>query len=165
MEHAERILPTHILAAAGIVTNEQGEILLVNNFRRGWEFPGGIAEVGENMIDAVRREVLEESGVEIEVGEVVCISSNTNTYPGYNGVKEVPTKLILDFLCRSTGGVPRASEENSESAFFPKDQVCSLLQASAIRARFQAYLEYTGRPVYLEYVTKPEFQLKLKRLL
>ena len=99
MGETERFMPTHIVAAAGIVVNSNGEILLVKNNRRGWEFPGGQVEVGENVIDAVKREIMEEAGVEIEVGEVFCISSNTCKYPGYNGIKEVPTKIMLDFIC------------------------------------------------------------------
>lgn len=165
MEQVERVLPTHILAGAGIVLNGDNEILMVKTFRGGWVFPGGQVEVGENVIDAVKREIMEEAGIDVEVGEVFCVSSNTCKYPGYNGVKEVPTKIMLDFICRAVGGTPRPSCENAESAFFPKEQVLGLIQAPAIIERFKAYLEYAGRPTYLEYVTRPSFQLKLKRLI
>ena len=94
-----------------------------------------------------------------------CISSNTSSYPGYNGVKEVPTKLMLDFICRSTGGIPRPSDENSESAYFPKSRVPELIKTPSYLERYHAFLEYAGRPIYLEYVTKPEFKLKLKTLI
>ena len=163
MENTGWVMPTHIIAAAGIVLNEKDEILLVKTRRDGWVFPGGQVEVGGNVIDAVKREVMEETGVEIEVGEVFCISSNTCKHPGYNGVKEVPTKIMLDFICRALSGTPRSSEENSESAYFPKDQILELIQAPAIIERYKAYTEYAGRPIYMEYVTKPMFQLKLKR--
>ena len=163
MDKDVRVLPTHIIAAAGIVINEKDEVLMVKANHGGWVFPGGQVEVGENVIDAVKREVMEETGVEIEVGEVFCISSNTCKYPGYNGVKEVPTKIMLDFLCRAKGGIPRPSDENAESAFFSRDKARELITAPAVAERFKAYLEYAGRPVYLEYVTKPSFQLKLKR--
>ncbi len=163
MDKDVRVLPTHIIAAAGIVINEKDEVLMVKANHGGWVFPGGQVEVGENVIDAVKREVMEETGIEIEVGEVFCISSNTCKYPGYNGVKEVPTKIMLDFLCRAKGGIPRPSDENVESAFFSRDKARELITAPAVAERFKAYLEYAGRPVYLEYVTKPSFQLKLKR--
>ena len=156
-------MPTHIIAAAGIVINEKDEILMVKTHRGGWVFPGGQVEVGENVIDAVKREVMEETGIDIEVGEVFCISSNTCKYPGYNGVKEIPTKIMLDFICKAKGGIPRPSDENSESAYFPRDEVEGLITAPAIVERYKAYLEYAYRPIYLEYVTKPSFQLKLKR--
>jgi 8-oxo-dGTP pyrophosphatase MutT (NUDIX family) len=163
MDKDVRVLPTHIIAAAGIVINEKDEVLMVKANHGGWVFPGGQVEVGENVIDAVKREVMEETGIEIEVGEVFCISSNTCKYPGYNGVKEVPTKIMLDFLCRAKGGIPRPSDENAESAFFSREKARELITAPAVAERFKAYLEYAGRPVYLEYVTKPSFQLKLKR--
>ena len=156
-------MPTHIIAAAGIVINEKDEILMVKTHRGGWVFPGGQVEVGENVIDAVKREVMEETGIDIEVGEVFCISSNTCKYPGYNGVKEIPTKIMLDFICKAKSGIPRPSDENSESAYFPRDEVEGLITAPAIVERYKAYLEYADRPIYLEYVTKPSFQLKLKR--
>lgn len=165
MDKSEWVMPVHIIAAAGVVINENDEVLMVNNIRRGWEFPGGQVEAGENLINAVRREIFEETGIEIEVGEVFCISSNTGKYPGYNGVKEIPTKIILDFICRMKGGAPRKSDENSETVFVPKDRVLDLIRTPAYIERYKAFLEYTGRPVYLEYVSKPEFQLKLKRLI
>ena len=110
MDNTEFVMPVHILAAAGIVINEKNEILMVKNLRRGWEFPGGQVETGENVINGVKREILEETGIEAEVGEVFCISSNTGKYPGYNGVKEIPTKIILDFICYAKGGTPGPSE-------------------------------------------------------
>ena len=102
---------------------------------------------------------------DVPPGEVFCISSNTSSYPGYNGVKEVPTKLMLVFICRSTGGIPRPSDENSESAYFPKSRVPELIKTPSYLERYHAFPEYTGRPIYLEYVTKPEFKLKLNMLI
>ena len=165
MENTAWVMPAHIIAGAGIVFNDHNEILMVNTYRGGWVFPGGQVETGENVIDAVKREVMEEAGIDIEVGEVFCISSNTCKHPGYNGVKEVPTKLMLDFICRAKSGAPRPSEENAESAFFPRENVPELIRSPSIAERYKAFLEYKGRPIYLEYVTRPCFQLKLKRLI
>lgn len=165
MENTGRIFPTHIIAGAGIVINEYQEILMVKTYDAGWVFPGGQVEVGENVIDAVKREIMEETGIDVEVREVFCISSNTGKHPGYNGVKEVPTKIMLDFICKAKHGTPRPSDENSESAYFSKDEVLDLIKTPAIIERYKAYLEYAGRPIYLEYITRPSFELKLKRLI
>lgn len=159
----EWVMPTHIVAAAGVVTNEKDEVLLVKTYQRGWTFPGGQIEVGENLIDGVRREIMEESGIDAEVGEVFCISSNTKKYAGHSGVREVPTKVMLDFICRAVGGEARPSDENSETAWFTKEAALEAITTPAEHQRFLAYLEYSGRPTYLEYVTRPEFVLKLKR--
>ena len=163
MENESYVIPEHIIAAAAVVINEKDEILMINSDHYGWAFPGGQVEVGENVIDAVKREVKEETGIEIEVGEVFCISSNTCRHPGYGGVEEVPTKIALDFICTAKGGTLSASDENSESAFVDRNDVMKLIGSPAIAERFKAYLEYEGRPVYLEYITYPVFQLKLKR--
>ena len=70
---------------------------------------------------------------------------------------------MLDFICHAKEGTPRPSEENSASAFFHKDMVLELIQSPAYIERFKAFMDYMGRPTYLEYVTKPEFRLKMKR--
>ncbi len=43
------VMPTHIIAAAGIVINEKDEVLMVKTHNSGWVFPGGQVEVGENI--------------------------------------------------------------------------------------------------------------------
>lgn len=157
------IMPTHIVAAAGVVENDKGEILLVNTYHAGWVFPGGQVEVGENLIDAVIREIKEESGINVAVNKLFAISSNTGINKGYNGVKEVPTKVMMDFICTFVDGKLCISDENSESCWVKKDKVLDMITAPAIRQRFQAYLNFDGNVQYLEYVTQPEFELKLSR--
>ena len=67
MEH------THLVSVAALVTNDEGKILLVKSPWRGWEYPGGLIEPGESFEAALKREVREESGVEIEVTGFVGI--------------------------------------------------------------------------------------------
>lgn len=165
MENTGWVMPTHIVAGAGIVLNNKDEVLLVKTYDLNWVFPGGQVEEGENVIDAVKREIMEEAGVDVEVGELFCISSNTKKYPGHSGVKEIPTKVMLDFICRAKSGIPRPSDENSESKYVPKDKVLELIKAPAVRERYKSYLEYSGRPIYMEYITKPSFKCKLKRFI
>ncbi len=165
MDRTGWVIPTHIIAGAGVVINDKDEVLMVKTYNAGWVFPGGQVEVGENVIDAVKREIMEETGIDVDVGEVFCISSNTGKYPGYNGVEEVPTKIMLDFICKAVSGTPRPSDENSESAYVSKEKALELIQSPNIIERYKAYMEYSGRPVYMEYVTRPCFELKLKQLI
>ncbi|MBV7332743.1 NUDIX hydrolase [Chloroflexi bacterium TSY] len=65
-----------LVAVAAAVFNEEGKVLLV---RRGrppslgqWALPGGRLELGERLADGVRRELREECGIEIDVGEIVA---------------------------------------------------------------------------------------------
>lgn len=69
--------------------------------RRGWEFPGGQVEVGESLPQAIKREVLEESGAIVEVEGIVGIYSNTSKKQGYNGVKEIPTIVNISLDLRT----------------------------------------------------------------
>lgn len=160
----ERIMPTHIVAVGGIVVHDDGSILLVKNSYRGiWEYPGGQVEVGENLMEALQREIREESGIEVEVGELFCVSSNTCKYPGHSGVKEMPTKVMFDFICRPVGGAECTSEETSEVGWFTPEEARSLIAAPALKERFEAYLSYQDRVTYLSYVTRPQYALHVKR--
>ncbi len=56
------------ISVAAIVINEKGEILLLDHVLRsasGWGIPGGFLARGEQPIDAVKRELLEETGIEL----------------------------------------------------------------------------------------------------
>jgi len=159
------ILPVHCAAVGGVVRNAAGEILLIKNERRGWEFPGGMVEAGENLIDALRREIFEETGVNVSVGELYCVSSNTCSYPGYNGVKMVPPKVILDFICTYESGEPQLTDESLETVFVPESKVLGMMTDPVIVERFRTYLEYSGRPHYLSYKNKPEFVMELKTVI
>ena len=154
-------MPTHIIAVGGIVENENGKILLVKTINGGWVFPGGQVEVGENLVDALAREVKEESGVNIEVGSLLSVISNTGTYKWYDGITDVPTKLMLDFVCKYKSGELCTSEETTEVCWVKKDEVLDVIQHPAYRTRYQNYIDFAGTVTYMEYVTKPEFQIKI----
>ena len=68
--------PTHFVSVAALVENGNGEILLINSPWRGWEYPGGLIEPGETFQEALKREVREEAGVEIEITGFVGICKN-----------------------------------------------------------------------------------------
>lgn len=156
-------MPAHIVAVGGITEDEKGNILLVKTHRGGWVFPGGQVEEGENLIDALVREIKEESGIDVEVSKLIGVYSNTCKYKGYNGVKIVPTKVMMDYICKPISGKLCTSEETTESCWVSKEKVLDMIEAPAIRERYKAFLQFNGTVNYMEYVTKPDFKLKLKR--
>src|SRR5699024_667736 len=157
-------MPVHIVATLGFVENDKGELLVVKERRSGkWVFPGGQVEVGENLMNGLIREVKEESGIDVEVSYLTSIYSNTGTYVGHSGVNIVPTKVMFDFVCKPIGGELSTSDETSDSRWVSKEKVLEMVSAPALRIRYQAYLDYDGKINYMDYITRPEFELKLKR--
>jgi len=156
-------MPLHIVAVGGIVENAEGEILLVQDRRGGWVFPGGQVENGESLIEALVREVLEESGIEIEVSCLIGVYSNTSSYEGHSGVAHIPTKVILDYLCRPVGGRLGISDETSASEWVQRERVLERITAPAIRTRYQAYLDGDDQVTYMAYKTKPDFRIEMQR--
>ena len=62
-------------SAGALIFDEAGRLLILKpNYKKGWTIPGGQVEVdGESPWDACRRETLEECGLEVEHGRLVCV--------------------------------------------------------------------------------------------
>jgi 8-oxo-dGTP diphosphatase len=105
------------------VRDEQGRLLLV---RRGhepyagtWSLPSGRAEPGEQLAATAAREVAEETGLAVEVGDllgVVYRQDPTGTY----------RYEIHDFACTIVGGRLAAGDDADEVAWFGTEQLDSL---------------------------------------
>ena len=107
---------THFVSVAALVTNEKGEVLLVNSPWRGWEYPGGLIEPGESFEAALKREVREESGVEIEITGFVGICKNV--------AKDI---VNIDFTARCIGGQLTTSEESTEVGWFTPEKAMEMI--------------------------------------
>ncbi|MBB6445385.1 NUDIX hydrolase [Bacillus benzoevorans] len=69
-------IPSYKLSVAICVLNKKGEILLVKNKIRGWEFPGGYVDYGETIGEAAVREVKEETGTDIRLTRFLGFEQN-----------------------------------------------------------------------------------------
>ena len=119
----------HKVSAAAMVTNDKGEILLVKSPWRGWEYPGGLIEPGETFQEALRREVREEAGVEIEITGFVGICKN------------VEMNLVnIDFTDRSVSGELTPSEESTEVIWATPEQAMKLITFPLTRKRLENML-------------------------
>ena len=140
----------------------QGNVLLVKTRDGGWVYPGGQVEVGENLMDSLVREIKEESGIDTSVSCLVGVYSNTGTFIWYDGITEVPTQVIFDFVCVPVGGELAISEETTDSRWVAKDRALDFITHPAIRARYKVYMEFKGTVNYMDYVISPEFVIKHK---
>jgi 8-oxo-dGTP diphosphatase len=116
--------PRHSVSVAGIVVDDHGRALLIRRRdNRRWEPPGGILELGETIHGGLRREVREETGLDVEP---VALS----------GVYKNMTRAIiaLVFRCKITGGALAASDEAADFRWATEAEIPRLMdQAYAIR--------------------------------
>jgi 8-oxo-dGTP diphosphatase len=76
-----------ITVLCGIIVNTEGEIFIARrkpgkSFAGKWEFPGGKLEEGESESDCLKRELLEELGMQVQVGE--RLGENVHHYPTFS---------------------------------------------------------------------------------
>lgn len=97
------------VGVGAIIVDQQGRLFLAQRGKLAknecgcWEFPGGAVEWGETLASALRREILEEYGIQIEVGELLDVVDHLLPDEKQHWVS--PT-----FLCRIASGVPDIKE-------------------------------------------------------
>ena len=121
------VQPTFTCSAAGIITNAKGEVLLLDHVLRpasGWGIAGGFLNKGEQAEAALRREISEETGLEL---------TNIELYR----VRTLKRHIEVIFTAKSTGDPSVQSGEIREARWFPIDAMpgeMSLQQQFMIRA-------------------------------
>lgn len=107
----QREFPQAPLVGVGAVIVQDGRVLLVRRGRdpmKGhWTLPGGVLEIGESLVEGVAREVREETGLEVEVLDLVELLDRIHREAGRVRFHYV----IADYLCRVTGGELHAASD------------------------------------------------------
>jgi len=62
-----------VVGVGAVLSNERGEVLLVRTAQAGWEVPGGRVEAGEDLLDALARELREEASCTAEIDRIVGV--------------------------------------------------------------------------------------------
>ncbi len=139
-DRSDRLYPSRPLAGVGAVVWDGSCVLLE---RRGqppaqgsWAIPGGLVEIGETAEDAVRREVQEECGIEIEVGPVLGLFQPIHRD---NDGRIRYHFLIVDFLAYYRAGELRIGDDAADArwvapADLPQYELSEAARAMIARA-------------------------------
>lgn len=139
-------LQVHFVSAAGLVFKD-GKVLLQKSERRGWEFPGGVVEQGETILDGLRREIREETGIEAEPRCLAGIYQRLTQRPGYGPLEGMllPTNVSLTFICDYAGGTERVSDENMDVGWFAPEEAREMITRPHFRKALDEMLAYDGK--------------------
>jgi 8-oxo-dGTP diphosphatase len=108
--------------ACAICVDDQGRVLLAR--RRGdpfagrWDLPGGFLDEGEHPLDALVRELREETGLEVEPLEFVGIWMDR-----YGNAENAPSTLNLYWTAHVTGGEPEPADDVTELGWFAPNEL------------------------------------------
>ncbi len=150
-----REFPEQPLVGVGGVVIEDGRVLLA---RRGrpplaglWSIPGGLLELGETLEQAVVRELAEETGLEVDVLELIGVFDRIEPELPVAGAAGEPTRphyhfVILDYLCGVRGGTMCAGSDASELAWAREDELAKFdLSEPVMRALRKAFARARAR--------------------
>jgi ADP-ribose pyrophosphatase YjhB (NUDIX family) len=129
-----RVAGRRVDCVGGIVLDGDGRLLLVLRGRAPsagtWSIPGGRVEAGESDPEATAREVLEETGVRVEVGPL----AGEVERDGLSG----DVYVIRDYLCRPVSGIDtspvRAGDDAADAAWFTPEEMRALETAPGLVA-------------------------------
>ncbi len=123
----KREYPERPLVGVGVVIVEAGRVVLVRRAAEPmagqWSIPGGLLELGETMRAGAAREALEETGLQVEAGEVLEVLDRI--VPDASG-KPRFHYVLIDFLCRRIGGELRAGGDTAEARWVGESELATL---------------------------------------
>ena len=119
-----RRYPSRPLIGVGALIRRNGEILLIKRAtepnKGRWTLPGGLVELGEEARAAIRREVLEEVGLTIEVGALIGVYDIIKR--DFKGIVEFHF-VTIDFLAKPVGGTLRPNREVEDARWVNPSEI------------------------------------------
>jgi ADP-ribose pyrophosphatase YjhB (NUDIX family) len=146
---SSREYPERPVVGVGGVVIERGRALLIRRgeepLRGQWSIPGGTLEVGETLEEGTRRELEEETGLQVRVVELIELFERIFRDEGHDGGGVQGRELrgggrpryhfvILDYLCERVSGEARAGGDVTDIAWAAEDELASFqLTPTAMR--------------------------------
>jgi ADP-ribose pyrophosphatase YjhB (NUDIX family) len=127
---ARRYPSRPLLGVGALVFDEQDRILLIERGKEPlkgfWTLPGGLVEPGERLEEAVRREMLEETGLHVVPREVVFLFERI--IRDDSGAVEYHY-VIVDYYCQCAGGELRAMSDVAQARWAAREDMAELRMA------------------------------------
>lgn len=127
-------------AASVVVVDDKGRIVLQRRRDNDkWALPGGVMEIGESIAECARREVREETGLDVDITGIVGLYTDPKHVFAYDD-GEVRQEFSICFRATITGGSITVSDESHEVQTFAAEDIKTLEMVDSIRLRVQDYL-------------------------
>ena len=123
-----------VLGVAAVIWNGRGDVLLIRRAkepRKGqWSLPGGKLEFGETLIEGVRREVREETGLEVEILGLIDVAETIRDAEAGAANDHF---VLIDYSARVISGTAVAASDAAEARWFALAELDALPLWSEMR--------------------------------
>lgn len=137
-----------VVAVTAFVQDEAGRLLMIRRTDSGkYSIPGGGQEFGETISQTVVREVKEETGIDVEVTDLIGVYTDPEHVIAYTD-GEVRQEFSICFRARPVGGELRTSNESSEVEWVAGEDLADLDIHPSIRLRIEHGFEVGRLPYY-----------------
>jgi len=143
-----REYPDRPVVGIGGVVIEGDRVLLIRRggepLRGQWSIPGGYLELGESLKDGVARELLEETGLQVRVLDLIEVFDRVYSDPSDSNTRSLQGPkyhfVIVDYLCERISGEARAASDVTHVAYATEEELAQFqLTSTATRVIKKAF--------------------------
>ncbi|WDT88347.1 NUDIX domain-containing protein [Streptomyces sp. SCSIO-PteL053] len=136
-------------SVTAVVRDDDGRILIIHKTDNDlWALPGGGHDIGESIGDTVVREVVEETGITVQVDSIVGLYTNPEHVLAYDD-GEVRQQFSICFRAHPTGGTLRTSNESKEVRWVAPADLDELKIHPSMRSAHPARTGRLTTPAYI----------------